>query len=163
MLLALQRVPFYLKVCIQPASLSTDFCRTVDQLSYECSHVGNFYLHSGAVLDNSATVSCGGRRFQLHLKYRGGYFPPWHSLHRHGPNDGVQVSMCANPVGFVADIKKKKPKTKPKNTSSWHVSFWRALGPESQHLILHWKCSGKGDCLVGSEWGMAIKGFTGNM
>lgn len=153
MLLALQRVPFYLKVCIQPASLSTDFCRTVDQLSYECSHVGNFYLHSGAVLDNSATVSCGGRRFQLHLKYRGGYFPPWHSLHRHGPNDGVQVSMCANPVGFVADIKKKKTKSqKTPLPDTFH--FEEPLGQRASISSYTESALGRGTVLLGlsGEW-----------
>lgn len=111
----------------------------VDQLSDECPHVGNFYSHSGAVLDNSAvpeSVSCGGRRFQLHLKCRGGQgdLAHGHSLRRHGPDNGLRISMCAHPVGFMADTKKWK---QTQNTSSWHAACWRALG--TQHLILRWK------------------------
>lgn len=76
----------------------------------------NFYLHSGAMMDSRMvpeSVLHGGRRFQLDLKYRGGgCLAPWYSLHRHGPNSGVQVSVCAKPVGFMGDIKNKKPNSK---------------------------------------------------
>ncbi|XP_062480107.1 refilin-A isoform X2 [Pezoporus occidentalis] len=98
-----------------PASLSTDFCRTVSQW-ISCQMNANFYLHSGAMMDSSMVPESalhGGRRFQLHLKCRGGgCLAPWHSLHRDGPNNGVHISVCTKPVGFMADIKKKaKPKT----------------------------------------------------
>lgn len=93
--------------------------------------------------------SCGGRRFQLHLKYGEGDLAPWHSLHRQ--------QVCANTVRLVAHNKKNQ---KTQNISSWHAAFWRPLPSQSQHLILHWQCSRNG-MMSCRDWvgNVAIKGF----
>lgn len=121
----------------------------MDQLSDECSHVGNLYLHSGAVLDNSAvpeSVSCGGRRFQLHLKWRGGggYFASWHNLHRCGPNNRVQVSVCTSPVGFMADTKNKT-----KTPLSDMLHFEEPLGRRASISTYTESAPGRGTVLQG--------------
>lgn len=121
-------------------------CIPEDQLSDECSRLGNVYLRSAAVLSNTAVPEsglCAGGRFQLHLKCRGGggCLAPRHSHHRHGPNSGVQLSMSANPVRFMADAKKTQILTCCILKSPW------ATEPVPHPLL---KVLQEGACLVGT-------------
>lgn len=101
--------------------------------------------------NDSESLLGGGRRFQHHLKYGEGDLAPWHSLHRQqrGPDNVVQVSNCANPVGLMAHI--KKPKEHFFLTCSILKTPW-PTEPASHPALT-----------VLQEWGDICRGWVGNM